>query len=375
MNDNGDSSNNGTGYPKKQQQNSNNQMGARFARERREEMELFQRFRNLAASRINQLANEADDSNDTKLKHQMGQKEQELLLEMNGMGLREGIAAGIVTFVTLRRGPIVLARWLQRRRSQMKLAKQNQSPPTTTSTGSTGSTGYRLSDPNATATTNPFQRAANEPPFPRSKNIVLRGIWFVFDGTLSLMMAASVSMAYTDVDRIRNQLIELPLVEGKSLVSDVLCQDVLDELKRVKDSQDPAYQRLTSSSKINQQNTPAQQYLEGIIKFAEHCERRKAFEHSYRQERGMRPNEPVMVPAPGIPKDGPRLITLSDGTTEMVVSSSSDTKEDVFRDDDEMDTEWASDFVTDQEDQMRNMSDNDENNRKNGGEPQKRGWW
>ena len=116
MNGNGDNSNNGSGYPKKQQQNNNN-MGARFARERREEMELFQRFRNLAASRINQLANEAGDN--TNIKHQMGHKEQELLLEMNGMGLREGVMAGIVTFVTLRRGPIVLARWLQRR-SQMK---------------------------------------------------------------------------------------------------------------------------------------------------------------------------------------------------------------------------------------------------------------
>jgi hypothetical protein len=367
------SSNNSNGDAKKQQQHP--MMGGKFAKERRQEMELLDRFRNLARHRIQQLANQEENASGNNIKHQMGEKEQEILLQMNGMGLKEGVVAGLLTFVTLRKGPVYMARWLAQRRNAMgkngsgDMYKANVPPPppggtnTTTTTSSSGG-GYRLSDPNIANQNNPFQRAANEPPFPRSRNIVLRGIWFLFDGTLSLMMAASVSMAYTDVDYIRDQLIDIPLVEGRSLISDAICQDVMNELKRIRDEGDPAYERLTTS---NHPKTPAQQYLESIIRFSENCERRKAFEHTFRQERGMQPNEPVDIPPPGVPKDGPRLITLSDGT-EMEVVKTAVADEDTFRDDDT--TDWASDFVTDQEEQQQ-QQDN-EKKKKNS---KKGRWW
>jgi hypothetical protein len=168
------------------------------------------------------------------------------------------------------------------------------------------SDGYKLSDPNLSS--NPFQRASSfHQEFPRSGNFLVRSIWFMFDVTLSLMMAASTSMVYSDTNTIRQQIVDMPLVEGTSLTSDALCRPIVQELAKIKEEKDPAYERLDELNEAGTP-TPASSYLHNITSFAKNCERRWYVEQRIRQERGIQNTDPVEIPPPGVSKTGPRLV-------------------------------------------------------------------
>lgn len=150
----------------------------------------------------------------------------------------------------------------------------------------------------------------------------------MFDVTLSLMMAASTSMAYTDTDKIRQQIIDMPLVEGTSLTSDALCDPIVKELAKIKQEKDPTYKRLQALNKDGNP-TPASTYLDNIEKFSENCERRRYMERRITKEQGLlqsssTKHDPIEIPSPGVPKDSPRLVVenhqeivvYEDGTEE-----------------------------------------------------------
>ena len=139
----------------------------------------------------------------------------------------------------------------------------------------------------------------------------------MFDVTLSLMMAASTSMAFTDADMIRQQIIDMPLVEGTSLTAEALCDPIVNELRKIQKEDDPTYQRLQQQIK-NGNPTPASAYLDNIHQFAENCQRRRYMEKRLRQERGMSDNQAVEIPPPGVPMDGPRLVHKDDGQAKVV---------------------------------------------------------
>lgn len=309
--------------------------------ERRDEQLLFERFKSVAANRMNQLSRQVEDGGGQK-SLTMGDEEKRIIANMNGRGLREGVAAGLATFLVLRRGPVYVGRWVRRR----QLAGRS-------TLHSTPGSGYQLSDPRTpTGATgsNPFQRSTS-PEFPRSRSLVLRATWFMFDVTLSLMMAASVSMAYTDTDEIRRQILDMPLVSGRSLTADALCDDVVRELVMVQEEKNAAYERL---QKLNKRGTrtPASSLLEGIVQFCENCQRRRYVEKVIRQERGMGSTEPVEVPIPGVDRNGPRLVVNNLGQ-EMVVRDGGD-EGDFQEQFGRHDMDWANDVVSEREDQDRN---------------------
>lgn len=295
----------------------------RQLKERKEEMLLFERFKRIASLQLEAMTRQSEESG---IKMQMGEQEKQVFRQMTGMGIKEGIAAGIVTFLVLRRGPIYVSRWIYQRR----MAKQAQPPP--------GDGSYQLSPP----TGNPFQTALR-PDFPRSKNIVIRTIWFAFDSVLSLMMAASVSMAYTDTDRIRQQLVELPLLEGRSLTADALCDDIVQELQKIKGEQNPAYQRLVKLNRTGGK-TPASFYLEAIEEFCQNCQRRRYVEQQLRQEQGLHDNEPVNITS-RIPSNGPRLLL----PTTLSPIRSNDDESFPGNNADFQNFDWVADFTTDQQ--------------------------
>jgi hypothetical protein len=231
---------------------------------------------------------------------------------------------------------------------------------------------------------NPFQKVNHPSEFPRSGNRFFRAGWFLLDATLSLMMAASVSMTYTDTDQIRKQLLELPLLEGRSLAADALCQEISNELSKVQQENNPAYRRLTKQQQRNHHTTnhettttttttvssPSSFYLQGIIDFSENCQRRRFVERRLRQEQGLGKQDAVEIPPPGVPKDGPRLLVVFSKNggeeEERVVYDNGDDDNDnnnaenhPFDDssftttDWKDDTNWADDFVADQEEQDR----------------------
>jgi hypothetical protein len=334
--------------------------------QRREEMEFFARFKAIASAKLERLVRQSEETG-TKLK--MGQEEQRILYQQNGMGLKEGVAAGIVTFIVLRRGPIYMARWLQKRALQQQAQAHQHGAKSPPQSGMNnvppprGDGGYQLSNPNLAGggvanANNPFQRLQNpESSSPRSKSFVLRSIWFAFDGVLSLMVAASVSMTYTDADKLRNELLEIPLVPGRSLVSDALCDDITAELQKVQQEDLPVYLRLKAALKEHQHTaavsasmstpqTPASLYLESIERFSENCQRRRAMEKRIRQEQGLDKRDPVEIPISGVPRDGPRLVTLTDGQ-QMEVNNEDNVEFEALG---QGEDQWVSDFVTDQED-------------------------
>jgi len=323
-------------------------------------MELFARFKMVASSKLEQLARQSEETGanlKTDIKLKMGEEEQKILYRQNGMGLKEGVAAGIVTFIVLRKGPIYMSRWLQKRALQQQQAQAKPPPQSGMNVPPLrGDGSYQLSNPNGVSkANNPFQRVQNPEGPPRSKSIVLRSIWFGFDALLSLMVAASVSMTYTDADKLRRELVEIPLVTGRSLVSDTLCDDITAELQKVQQEELPVYLRLQQSLKEQHHHqggttndipkSPASFYLESIQHFTENCQRRRAMERRIRQEQGLDKRDSVEIPSPGVPRDGPRLVTLTDGN-QMEVNKE-DVDFDALRQEED---QWASEFVTDQED-------------------------
>ena len=165
------------------------------------------------------------------------------------------------------------------------------------------------------------------------------------------MMAASTSMAYTDTDKIRQQIIEMPLVEGRSLTSDALCDAIVQELYKVQAEKDPAYERLQKLKKDEGIETPASYYLNGIVQFCANCERRRFVEQRLRQERGLSSTEPVEIPSPGVDRTGPRLVKdINDDNDGQEKIVNDDGTEEPFTGQFGHDMSWASDFVADQED-------------------------
>ncbi len=292
-------------------------------KERSEEHQLFQRFQNVATSKLERLSRTTEQQQESlaSKKLEFGEEEQKIVSRLASMGLREGILAGLASFVILRRGPKYIGRWVQRRNNNTA-ARQ----------------GYQLSDPKTLNTNNPFEKAARPQDFPRPRGFVSRSIWFVFDTVLSLMVGANVSMVYTDKSAIRQQIAELPLVPGKSLVSDALCDEMVRELRSVAQEKNPAYERLSKmNSDPSAEGTAASFFLEGIVQFCQNCERRKYLENTIREQSGLQATETVTIPSPGVPKDGPRFTDESDGMQDPFLTDTFDMTS----------TSWDSDFPSD----------------------------
>lgn len=311
-------------------------------KERKEEMLLVDRFKKTATARLEAMARQSEE---TGIKYQMGEREKQIFTQMNGMGIKEGIAAGLVTFFVLRRGPIYISRWVYKRRLAQQQQQQQHQQHTHQSMNQSmpppGDGSYQLSNPDLSK--NPFE-VAQRKDFPRSRNFFIRSIWFAFDSVLSLMMAASVSMSYTDTDKIRQQLIELPLVEGRSLTADALCDDIVKELQKIKKESNPAFRRLSKLDKTGDQN-PASFYLDAVMAFSKNCQRRRFEEQKLRQEQGLAGGESVEIREP-ISPNGPRLVENDGEDVEVEESTENAFIDSEFR---EIDWKEATDFTDDQE--------------------------
>eukprot|EP00535_Pseudo-nitzschia_heimii_P008333 CAMPEP_0197190010 /NCGR_PEP_ID=MMETSP1423-20130617/20823_1 /TAXON_ID=476441 /ORGANISM="Pseudo-nitzschia heimii, Strain UNC1101" /LENGTH=354 /DNA_ID=CAMNT_0042642287 /DNA_START=174 /DNA_END=1238 /DNA_ORIENTATION=- len=335
-------------------------------RERQEEQRLFQRFQNVATKRLEEISRKAESTNQVNTSGesngfdinvgssptselQMGEEEQRIMSQMAGMGLKEGILASVASFVVLRRGPKYIGRWVHRRFRDQQF----------THSGSTGvfsrsNTSYQLSDPkklNHSSNNNPFQNAAKarQNEFPRPRGFLSRSIWFVFDTVLSLMVGANVSMYLTDKEEIRKQIVELPLVSGRSLTADTLCDELVEELRQVRGEKNPTFERLEKISRERiTEPTAASFFMEGIVLFCQNCERRRYFERSIREESGFGKSIPVKVPTPGVPRDCPRLVKGDNGIENVIDKDGID---DPFSGQFHQDTSWAkNDFSDDSSD-------------------------
>ena len=307
--------------------NDNHEMQEKLKERRddsKDEKILFQRFQNVATLKLERMTKQADsvDAGQNELK--MGEEEQRIISSMNGMGLKEGLLAGVASFIILRRGPRYIGRWILQRRTKRNYVLSDPNKLT------------RNSNNNSNNNNNPFYKASNRNEFPRPMSFLSRSIWLTFDSVLSLLIATNISIVFTDKNTIRKQIVKLPLVSGRSLTADALCDDIVEELRKVREEKNAAYERLRMREKA--QETAASFYMDGIVQFCENCERRRFHERRIREERGLGKTEQVEIPIPGVPSDAPRLVVSTNGEESVV---DKDGIEDPFLEQFGNDASWA----------------------------------
>eukprot|EP00563_Minutocellus_polymorphus_P010938 CAMPEP_0181065102 /NCGR_PEP_ID=MMETSP1070-20121207/24557_1 /TAXON_ID=265543 /ORGANISM="Minutocellus polymorphus, Strain NH13" /LENGTH=358 /DNA_ID=CAMNT_0023145465 /DNA_START=69 /DNA_END=1146 /DNA_ORIENTATION=+ len=291
------------------------------------------------------------------------------LTKMNNNGMIAGIAAGVGSFIFLRRGPRVLSRYLMRRAEARGGSGGGGNPANNNGGGGSGGYQFDRRNPfeNAKQMSQPMnamgEGAASSqlppppPPPPRQPGIFIRTFKFGLDVFVSGMMALYMSAIWTDKKRLLHEAAEMPLVEGRSLISDELCADFRKHYATI--PQDTwAKHRGTSDA------------LTAIETFVVNCQRRQLFERALRHERGLQPGGSAQdyhptIPSPGVPKD--LDVVLADIGRDGDGSEGSDKdgvyQEDSFQQDffddgfsDEQDTDqWeASDFDGKKDDEVDN---------------------
>ena len=95
---------------------------------------------------------------------------------------------------------------------------------------------------------------------------------------------------------VMEDVTNIPLSQGRSIVSDEICSEVNDLV--INEIPKEFWRNLDQEG--NLQNEIA---WRNIIRFSENCIKRKAFEKKIRTETGVADEEPVVIPPPGIPKN------------------------------------------------------------------------
>jgi|Transcript_19731 hypothetical protein len=284
--------------------------------QRLQEMKIIEEIMKLVRHKIDtsptirEMANNAaaseGDTNSYKLNSEYT-AERQVLMQVNNIGLREGMIAGLATFLTLRKAPGIITRYVSRRS-----ARRQQY-----SSGSSSS--YKLDSPN------PFQVNKNEAGASSSSSrssksspgmLLLRAVRFTLDVFVSLTVGASTSFYFTDQDYMMSQIANVPLVEGRSLVADEFCSDLIQEFRNIptevwRDTQNPA--------------------LVSVRTFVKNCQYRQSYEAKLRQDYHLQPNEPVSIPSPGVDTSY-MMTTMNDARSTANGNSSEDDDDDFYID-------------------------------------------
>jgi hypothetical protein len=131
----------------------------------------------------------------------------------------------------------------------------------------------------------------------------------LFDVTLSVMLGASTCMTCTDTEAVKAGLATIPLVEGRSVMSDELCTSYIRayQLSQQKGFDWPKHTRTTHTSTKNPNNnivaegTAPSAFLRHLEIFVKNCQQRQQYEHELRRDQGLASDQPVVVPSPGVP--------------------------------------------------------------------------
>ncbi|CAB9508180.1 expressed unknown protein [Seminavis robusta] len=297
---------------------------------KRQEASMLETFLRVSKARVEEIRiQQARDLN-------LSDGELLVLNNIHGAGMMEGLIAGVTTFVIARRLP----RYLQQRAA----ARRRQQ------------SGYTL---DALPGGSPFHKDVNN-----KRPFIWRAFQFTLDVTLSVLVAANTSAYMADTQKLAKQVTDIPLMEGRSAISDHFCEVLVQEYKRQWNASQQEQLNDTNSgdfsttgqSKGYEKDVPLDPnfdrksilkdpklpFLKGYIEFIQNCQKRQAIERRIRQERGMAPSEPVEIPAPGVPSD------TSEDSSLFVDGGGAD-----FSDDDGWTEEDVSSFATDQDEDDR----------------------
>lgn len=259
------------------------------------EVQKFDRFSKLAKERLLSVLDDDEQVKEIDALYSRPEfdEEKKILTDVNNLGsMNGGVLAGVACFALLRLSP-------GRRRA--------------------AHIGVKLKgDAN-----NPFNRSSkyqfDAPDGGRvplsSSNFILRGFRLGLDIVFSTLVGLSASILLVDKDRMIKEASEIPLVQGRSLVSEQLCQDFsLEFQKYSRDSWDENHPALRHGGIDRSRKSDVTSLLEG---FVANCKKRSIYEQKLRVEWGLRDDEPVVIPAPGVPKD--ILVTLDDLMGDQIV--------------------------------------------------------
>jgi len=201
--------------------------------------------------------------------------EKEILAKMNNNGVMKGLAVGIGTFAFLRAGPGALRRYFQRKQF------------------SKSSSGYKFDNLN-TSQNMTGSRVNNPDIGGRRPGFIFRSIRFSLDCFISLSMATYGSMYFVDRRRMMDAAGSIPLVEGRSMVSDELCDDFTSLYRSVPQKTWEKYDGKSLQ-------------LDTISNFVKNCIKRKVIETQMLEQRHefghLDSSTHVEIPSPGVPAD------------------------------------------------------------------------
>ena len=258
------------------------------------ETEIYNSFSAIVKEKFTSLSNDGAQISqlDELYKRPEFAAEKKILNEMNSIGLSKGIISGLACFAFLRTSPRLISNYL-RRRAGSKGVDINSGAP------------------------NPFQQKASSSGYKfdsAQKNqtverpgLIFRGIRLLLDSFVSLSIGAYASMTFTDSTKMMEKFSNVPLVEGRSLLSEQLCHDFTQEFRKydrqIWNSKHPS---LTRGGDVSGGGA----FRDLIQGFVANCKRRDIYEKELRSEQGLRDEDPVIIPTPGVPRD--ISVTLDD---------------------------------------------------------------
>mmetsp|Transcript_31539 Transcript_31539/g.64990 ORF Transcript_31539/g.64990 Transcript_31539/m.64990 type:complete len:315 (+) Transcript_31539:184-1128(+) len=267
--------------------------------ERRAEAEIFDRFSTIVKDKFTAYAEASRQSNskvnqlDILYKRPEFSAEKKILNDMNNNGLSKGLLATLASFIFLRWSPGAISRHLRKRAAA------------SAGTGSGGSGsgnpfnktgGYKLDPPSSEGMAGRTSIDNAEKP-----GLFFQAVRLCVDTFVSLSVGAYASMYFLDSPKMMKQASEIPLVEGRSLLSEELCRDFSAEFKKYnRRTWDPNHQALSGGSGSGSNESNFKDMIEG---FVVNCKRRSIYEEDLRNEQGLSKNDAVVVPSPGVPRD------------------------------------------------------------------------
>ena len=148
------------------------------------------------------------------------------------------------------------------------------------------------------ATVGSFWSLRTIPGFISKQMAARRGV--MFDVSLSLFIGAITTRKMTDLARILEGLSRVPLVQGRSVLSEELCGDFIRAYDVTKT------RGFDWSNENHNSNT-----LTNIERFVKNCHARQNYEQDLRRSLGLNSEDPVTIPPPGVPQDYESSIALA----------------------------------------------------------------
>lgn len=133
----------------------------------------------------------------------------------------------------------------------------------------------------------------------RDGTTTFREGWFLsplsmaIDAVAACAMGCVVTVVATPKVKLFEAAADIPLAHGRSAISDTLCSDFIENYKRLP-------KELWTPKKLKGDDVTT-----NINRFVENCQRRQQMEKQLRSDRGLRENEAIEIPYPGVP---PNLI-------------------------------------------------------------------